>query len=44
MFNLCPSGDFTCPYWNKGWCALEHPENECDDFAALCGDDEEEDE
>lgn len=31
----CLCEDSSCPYYNKGWCDLEHPEEECDDYATL---------
>ena len=32
---VCPSGDFTCPYWAQGFCTIGNPNDECDDFASL---------
>lgn len=42
MKNLCPTNDFSCPYEYKGWCILEHPEYECDDFMFYNEEEEEE--
>lgn len=32
---VCPSGDFTCPYWSQGFCTIGDPKEDCDDYAAL---------
>lgn len=32
-FNCCPADDFTCPYYKSGFCRLDNPEEECDEFA-----------
>ena len=38
-----PGAYFDCPYCNKyGVCTLENPANECDDYYACVGDEEEE--
>ena len=29
---LCPSGDWSCPYYNQGNCEMNTPEVECDDY------------
>lgn len=39
---ICPVLDFTCPYYEQGYCTLENPAEECDDYA-MRYDDEEED-
>ena len=40
----CPVGDFSCPYYGaRGACLLENPAEECDDYYAMIGDDEDED-
>ena len=39
---VCPTLDFTCPYYEQGYCTLENPAAECDDYA-MRYDDEEED-
>jgi hypothetical protein len=31
-FVECPAGDFTCPYYQSGACALENPAEECDEY------------
>lgn len=37
-----PSGFFDCPYYNiDGQCTLQNPREECDDYYAVIGDDEE---
>lgn len=42
---LCPSCDFTCFYCDaNGYCMMDNPELECEDYIALCGDEEEEEE
>ena len=34
--NFCPVNGWDCPYWRKdGHCAMEHPEEECEDFIAI---------
>lgn len=43
----CPTDDFTCPYFQSandvenGFCTLENPYNECDEFYMAYGDLEE---
>lgn len=39
---ICPVLDFTCPYYEQGYCTLENPAEECDDYA-MRYDDEGED-
>lgn len=39
---ICPVLDFLCPYYEQGYCTLENPAEECDDYA-MRYDDEEED-
>ena len=39
---ICPVLDFTCPYYEQGYCTLENPAEECDDYA-MRYDNEEED-
>lgn len=31
----CLCEDSSCPYYDGGWCKLEKPEEECDDYATL---------
>lgn len=38
---ICPSLDFTCPYYEQGYCTLENPAAECDDYAMRYDDEEE---
>ena len=38
---LCPSSDWTCPYYNQGWCEMDMPEVECDDYMYYSEEDEE---
>ena len=41
-FVKCPTGDLSCPYCNQGGiCMLENPREECDDYYAAVGDEEE---
>ena len=35
----CPDDDFSCPYYEDGYCTLEHPEEDCDAFADLIDED-----
>ena len=30
---LCPTGDIECPYYKNGYCTLEKPDEDCDDYA-----------
>lgn len=40
----CPTSDWNCPYYNQGGiCMLDNPAEECDDYYATVGDDEDED-
>ena len=38
---ICPVLDFTCPYYEQGYCTLENPAEECDDYAMMYDDEEE---
>lgn len=39
---MCPTGDWSCPYCNQGGiCMLTNPAEECDDYYAEVGDEEE---
>lgn len=38
---ICPVFDFTCPYYERGYCTLENPIEECDDYAMMYDDEEE---
>ena len=35
----CPVNGWDCPYWTNGVCGLDNPIAECDDFAAMWGED-----
>ena len=38
----CPVNGYDCPYWNKnGLCSLADPMEDCDDFAAMWGEEAE---
>ena len=39
---ICPVGDFTCPYYEDGICTTENPAYDCDDYAMMYDDEEEE--
>ena len=41
--HLCPSDDFSCPYynWNTCKCELETAKEDCDDYAFAYFDDDE---
>lgn len=40
-FIYCPADSWDCPYCTEeGACTLRHPEEECDDYYAVMGDDE----
>lgn len=34
----CPSMDIACPYNDDGYCTLENPDENCDDYYAEVGD------
>ena len=34
----CPVNGWDCPYWKSGICQLDNPMEECDDFAAMWGE------
>ena len=36
---FCPVNGWNCPYWTNGVCGLDNPIAECDDFAAMYGED-----
>lgn len=38
FYPLCPTDDFTCPYYNAGLCLIESPARECDDYIAYYED------
>ena len=39
---FCPVGDFMCLYFTQeGFCELENPYKECDDYFAMVGEEEE---
>lgn len=43
MIVNCPVPDFLCPYCDTyGNCQLDNPAEECDDYYAMVGDEEEE--
>ena len=39
---FCPVGQWDCPYYNQGQCELNNPQLECDDYALISIEDEEE--
>lgn len=39
---LCPMNAQDCPDYCKGYCMLENPLEECDDYYAMTADDEKE--
>ena len=34
----CLTEDCECPYYKNGFCELDNPEEECDDYATLCAE------
>lgn len=43
--HICPVDDWTCPYcYDEGFCTLEMPFVDCDDFAYYWVEDEKEEE
>lgn len=40
---FCPTCDFSCPYCGTyGECELDNPAEECDDYYAVMGDEDDE--
>lgn len=37
-YPFCPTGDVACPYNDDGYCTLENPDENCDDYYAESGD------
>lgn len=36
----CPTDDISCPYCSQGYCTMENPWDECDDYYGIVEDEE----